>query len=452
MRGILNLIASNNLCLRMPKNILILGNNKPMNFKLYSSFLQSVLKHSLTAFGGPQVHVGLLQRRFVEQRRDITNEELLEYNAFCQLLPGASSTQTIVLVAYKKGGILLAFLTLLVWALPATIIMASVAIAYTYFNFQKALISLQYLQPMSIGFIASATLLLYKKAIKSTITKYIFILTSLLVIIGFKSPWTIPIIIVLAGIATNFSKKRIPKDGDAPKKIQWSGFLVFISLFIVAGILSEQSTRNNWKYQKIFNLFETNYRFGSFVFGGGDVLIPMMYEQYVTRPLAPRVLKNKRDVIKISSDAFLTGSGIVRAVPGPIFSIAPYTGAMALKDKGISWQIAGAIVASLGVFLPSFFIVLFFFPIWQILKRFAIFYRSLEGIHAAVVGIMFGATLYLSKDVSQNIANSNLWVWFLSGLIFLGSTFLIYHKKLGTHWIVLLVILMGFISSYLPNY
>lgn len=418
-----------------------------MAFFRHIPFLHAVLKHSLTAFGGPQVHISLMQKRFVDQRKDITNEELLEYNAFCQLLPGASSTQTVVLVAYKRGGILLAFFTLLVWMFPACFIMALAAIALSHLQVQRGLSIFRFLQPMSIGFIASATILLYKKAINSTITKYIFIVASLLVVLGFKTPWTIPLVIILAGIATNFSKQRIPNNGAAPKQINWSTLLLFLSLFMMAGIVSEEATRNNWKYQKVFNLFETNYRFGSFVFGGGDVLIPMMYEQYVTRPNTNRIIQNKRDVIKISSDAFLTGSGIVRAVPGPIFSIASYNGALALKDKSISMQVLGAITGSIGVFLPSFLIVLFFFPIWQMLKKYAIFYRSLEGINASVVGIMFGATLYLMKDVSLNFANSNSVNWVLSIFTLILSTYLNYQQKLATHWIVVIAIVVGWMSS-----
>ncbi|MFM2439633.1 MAG: hypothetical protein RLZ16_631 [Bacteroidota bacterium] len=413
------------------------------------SFLKAVLRHSFTAFGGPQVHTSLMQHRFVEQRRDITDEELLEYNAFCQLLPGASSTQTIVLVAYKRGGVSLAFITLLVWVLPATCIMLLAAIAYTHFDLNKGLKSLAYLQPMAIGFIASATLLLYKKAIKSNITKIIFIVASIAVVVGFQSPWTIPLVIFLAGIATNFSRKRIPDDGLAPKKIKWTGLFVFLFFFIIAGFLSEQATRNNWENKKVFNLFETNYRFGSFVFGGGDVLIPMMYEQYVTRPNSDRVVQNKRDVIKISSEAFLTGSGIVRAVPGPIFSFASYTGALALKEKGIAWQILGAFVASVGVFLPSFFIVLFFFPIWQILKRYAIIYRSLEGIYASVVGIMFGATLYLLKDITIVLDGASGIQFGIYGAVFLLSTYLIYRQKIATQWIVLGTIALGLIATFI---
>ncbi|MGI9138953.1 MAG: chromate transporter, partial [Sediminibacterium sp.] len=277
--------------------------------------MRAVLSYSITAFGGPQVAVALMQNRFVQKRKDITNEELLEYNAFCQLLPGASSTQTITLIAYKRGGTLLAFLALLVWILPATLLMMSLAIITTQFELTQGLKSLVLLQPMAIGFLASAGLLLYKKVVKSTITFFIFLSVTVVTYFGFKTPWTIPVIIVLACIVTNFSSKRIPNDGPAPKKVQWTGLWIFIFLFISAGILSEQSTRQNWEYRKAFNLFENNYRFGSFVFGGGDVLIPMMYEQYVTRPQSKVVKKNKRDVIKLTSYEFLTGSGFVRAIP-----------------------------------------------------------------------------------------------------------------------------------------
>jgi chromate transporter len=406
-------------------------------------FLRAVFNYSITAFGGPQVAVALMQNRFVQKRKDVTSEELLEYNAFCQLLPGASSTQTITLIAYKRGGASLAFLALLVWILPATILMTSLAIITTHFELTNGLKSLVLLQPMAIGFLASAGLLLYKKAIKSKITFLIFLATAILTYVGFKTPWTIPIIIVLAGIVTNFSGKRIPNDGPPPKKVKWSGLFIFLSLFICAGFLSEQATRQNWEYRKAFNLFENNYRFGSFVFGGGDVLIPMMYEQYVTRPKSNVVKKNKRDVIKLTSTEFLTGSGFVRAIPGPIFSIASYTGAVALKEMGIPGQVLGAVIASIGVFLPSFFIVLFLFPLWQKLKKYAVFYRSLEGIYASIVGIMIGSTFYLLKDVVMQLQVGDAIHWITFPLVFLASTYLLYYQKLAPQWIALSCVCMG---------
>jgi chromate transporter len=410
-------------------------------------FLKAVFQHSLTAFGGPQVHVGLLQHRFVTHRKDISSEELMEYNAFCQLLPGASSTQTVVLIAFKRGGFSLAWITLLIWILPASSFMASLAIAYTHFDLQPLLKSLHLLQPMVIGFIASATYLLYQKAIRNTITLFVFIAAGLLTIIGFKTPWTIPVVIILAGIVTNFSNKRIPDQGAAPKKIKWIHLHLFLFFFMAAGFLSEQSTRQNWEQRKVFNLFENNYRFGSFVFGGGDVLIPMMYEQYVTRPNTERVKESKRDVLKLDRAAFLTGSGIVRAIPGPIFSIASFTGALALAEKGIGGQVLGAIVASIGVFLPSFLIVLFFFPIWQKLKQYALFYRSLEGIYAAVVGIMLGATLYLLKDILFDLGHLSTVNIGLYLLVFSATAILLVRYKLSPQWVVMGTILLGAILT-----
>ncbi|MEY4334261.1 MAG: hypothetical protein RLZZ196_3004, partial [Bacteroidota bacterium] len=166
--------------------------------------------HSITAFGGPQVAVALMQYRFVEKRRDLTQEELLEYNAFCQLLPGASSTQTIVLVGFKRGGVVLALLTLLVWMLPAVIIMTSLALLVSYFSWSGGMKFLSLLQPMSIGFIISAAILLFQKSVNNIITRWIFVLSVLITFFGFNTPWTIPLIIILSGLVTNFSDKRIP--------------------------------------------------------------------------------------------------------------------------------------------------------------------------------------------------------------------------------------------------
>jgi chromate transporter len=394
------------------------------------------------------VAVALMQYRFVEKRRDLTAEELIEYNAFCQLLPGASSTQTIVLVGFKRGGVLLAILTLLVWMLPAVSIMTCLALLVSHFSWSGGIKSLSLLQPMSVGFILSAAILLFQKSVNNLITKWIFVLSAIITFVGFKTPWTIPIIIILSGVVTNFSNKRIPDNGTAPKSIQWRAIVIFVLMFILAGFFSERATKQNWESRKLFNLFENNYRFGSMVFGGGDVLIPIMYEQYVTRPESKRIQDNKRDVVKIDRASFLTGSGLVRAVPGPIFSISSYMGATALKDKSISLQVMGAIVSSVGIFLPSFLIVLFFFPIWQHLKKFAVFYRSLEGVYAAIVGIMIGASLYLIKDISVAMKTANIFSNLMFVLVLLSSTYLLFKQKLGPQWIALSCIVMGLLMSH----
>ena len=91
------------------------------------SFLKAVLLHSVTAFGGPQGHIAMMMKTFVKQTPYVTEQELMEYNAFCQLLPGASSTQTLTLIGYKRGGVPLAVLTLIIWILPACFFMGALS-------------------------------------------------------------------------------------------------------------------------------------------------------------------------------------------------------------------------------------------------------------------------------------------------------------------------------------
>ncbi|MEA3426108.1 MAG: chromate efflux transporter [Bacteroidota bacterium] len=392
-------------------------------------FLRAVFWHSITAVGGPQGHMGMMLKTFVQQRKDVTEAELVEYNGFCQLLPGASSTQTLTLIGYKRGGLPLAILTLLIWILPACALMGGISFLLDYFEDMGLKVGVfKFVRPMAIGFIAYSTFRIFGVAVTNTITKVIMIVATLATFIAFKTPWIFPALIVAAGIATNFSDRRIPQTEIPHKKIGWGNILIFFALFGLAGYFSETASRQNWEYRKPINLFENTYRFGSLVFGGGDVLIPLMYEQYVIRPETKRIQTTKRDVLKMSREDFLTGSGMVRAIPGPVFSIGAFTGGMVLRDQGTLMQLLGCVIGAIGIFLPSALLVLFFFPVWHNLKKYAVIYRSLEGINAAVVGIMAGATCYLIKDtfLSSLIQAEAIGIWDLMIVII---TFLLLNSN-----------------------
>ncbi|MEY3433521.1 MAG: hypothetical protein RL131_1457, partial [Bacteroidota bacterium] len=119
--------------------------------------MRAVLWHSLTAFGGPQGHLGMMLKTFVEKRRDLSEKELVTINAFCQLLPGATSTQTLTLIGYKRGGIPLAGLTLLIWMLPAVTIMT--ALSFLVARSQPSALSVfTFIKPMALGFLAFAAI------------------------------------------------------------------------------------------------------------------------------------------------------------------------------------------------------------------------------------------------------------------------------------------------------
>lgn len=410
-------------------------------------FLKAVLLHSVTAFGGPQGHFGMMMKTFVQQRRDITEAELMEYNAFCQLLPGASSTQVLTLVGYKRGGIILGILTLLIWIFPACFLMGAFTFLLKYMEQENIHYGIfKFIQPMAVGFLAYAASISVRFAINNTITRVILFVSIVATYLLFKTPWIFPALIVLGGFVTNLSDKRIPEAPGAPRKIKWGNIWLFGTMFFLAGFFSEVARKYDWESRNQFNLFENTYRFGSLVFGGGQVLIPMMYEQYVARPESKVVqMRNEgksQNVISIPREEFYTGAGVVRAIPGPVFSIASFTGGMALRDKGTAWQIIGCVIASVAIFLPSALLVIFFFPIWNNLKKYVIVYRALEGINAVVVGIMIASTLYMMKDITLTEFGSTT---ILNICVIAGTWILLSIKKLPSPFIVVLCLLLGWL-------
>jgi chromate transporter len=407
-------------------------------------FLKAVFIHSITAFGGPQGHLGMMMKTFVDRRRDVTKEELMEYVSFCQMLPGASSTQTLTLIGYKRGGVPLAVLTLIIWILPACFLMGALSFLVAEIGSAKLETSVfQFIQPMAIGFLAYAAIKAFKISINNLITQIIMLVAMITTYLLFKTPWIFPILIIIGGVATNFSSKRIPeKEVIRPKHIRWTNIWLFVLIFIIAGTLSEGARKGNWRNRKAFNLFENFYRFGSFVFGGGDVLIPMMLDQYVARPASQQSKEKKESMIKIEKNELLTGAGLVRAIPGPVFSIASFAGGIALKDEGKGKQFLGCLIGSIAIFLPSALLILFFYPVWHNIKKYVVVYRALEGINAVVVGLMWAATLYLLKDVSIIKFNT---ISLLNIIVIIGSFATLHIKRLPAPLIVLFCLLLGWI-------
>lgn len=406
-------------------------------------FLRRVLIHSVTAFGGPQAHLGLMMKNFVDQRHYVTKEELIEYNAFCQLLPGASSTQTLTLIGYKRGGVPLAVLTLIIWILPASIMMGALSFLLGYIDQRQLGTDIfKFIPPMAAGFLAYAAAMALPLAVKNTITWIIMIVVTVTTYLLFGQPWVIPTLIIAAGIATNFSRKRIPQVEQKPRKIKWWNFWLFGIVFIVAAVLSERARINEWPNRKPINLFENTYRMGSLVFGGGQVLMPMMYEQWSVRPEAKNVKKRNPNAIQIDETDMYTGMGLVRAMPGPVFAISSFTGGMALKDMGPEMQVLGCLIGMIAIFLPSALLVLFFYPIWHNLKKYAAVYRSLEGINAAVAGIIIASTIYIMKDISFGEMKT---ISFVNIGAFIGTFILLQFTKLPPPVIVIGCLLLGFI-------
>jgi chromate transporter len=400
-------------------------------------FLKTVFIYSFTAFGGPQGHLGMMVKAFVQKRKDLTEEELLEYNSFCAMLPGPTSTQTVTLIALKRGGIPLALITLCLWVFPAALIMGALSFVIIYFDTgaeqAHRLIPpnlFTYIQPMSVGFVFFAAAKMMRSSIKYIATTSIM-LGSLLATLFIHSPWVFPGVLLISGTISNFSNNRIPTPQDKPKKINWNNLWLFVLLFIVAVILSLVSKENGWPHAELYHLFENFYRFGAIVFGGGQALMAYMLYQFVSRPQS-HVLE---------AGQLLTGFGLVQAVPGPVFSVCSFVGGMAMRQYGPMWQAIGCMVATVAVFLPSTLLLFFLFPIYENLKHHVIIFRALEGINAGIVGIIIASGIILFQTIAFD--NKSLAFEWTNLVVVIITFCLLYFTKIPAPLIVLAWLLMG---------
>ena len=290
----------------------------------YYIFLKDVLLLALSAFGGPQAHMAMMFDLMVRKRAYLSEEDLIELNALCQVLPGPTSTQTITAIGFRIGGPNLAYLTLLVWILPAVAIMTVAAILINQLQDQQVSLDFtRYLQPIAVGFVAYAAFLITRKVVRSK-TAWVLMILSSLISFFLSSPYTFPIMILAGGAITAFKYKRHPVEPKQKISVQWANFFLWAGVFLLAAALGG-ITRS-----LPIRLFENFYRSGSLIFGGGQVLIPFLYAEFVELKAL------------VSSQEFLTGYAIGQSVPGPVFSFCAYIGALANREAGLTGQIIGS--------------------------------------------------------------------------------------------------------------
>ncbi|HCM74899.1 MAG TPA: chromate transporter [Cytophagales bacterium] len=357
----------------------------------YTQFLKDVFQLSISCFGGPQAHLAYYQRILVEKGKYLSENDLLELYALCQIVPGPTSTQTLTSVGYRLGGPTLAYLTLLIWMLPSVAVMTLAGILIG--SFQEKELSLaftRFIQPMAVGFVGYAA---YTISLKTVNTKIGFVLMVASAVISYfvKTPLIFPIILVLAGTITAFNYKLHPKEEKKKFNVPWANFFLWAGVFIAAAALGGITKALPIK------LFENFYRNGSLIFGGGQVLVPMLYTEFVqyAKPLH----------FPTSPTEFLSGYALAQAVPGPVFSFSAYLGALSMREWGVGGEILGAVVSALGIFLPGTFLIFFVIRIWDSLKKFRPIRASLEGINAANAGLVAAAAVLLFQPLDNTITN-----------------------------------------------
>lgn len=391
-------------------------------------FIRDAFIFTFTSFGGPQGHIAILLREFVEKRNYISEEELMELMALSQLLPGPSSTQTLVGIAWKVGGLRLAIITFLMWILPSATIMCVAAISYNMFvDHAQFKDILRFVQPIAVGIVAYATYTFANKFLKSKVSVMLAI-GSLIVTLLLQNPYAFPILILLGGIISSAmetheqeSELRVKLFANVnPNKVAY--FIGILLFFAVLGAIIKQTS----PFSLPIRLFENFYRNGILIFGGGQVLVPLMYTEFVQ-------VKHY-----LGSSEFLSGYALQQVLPGPTFSFTSFLGGVTMGNKGwgVGGQIVGSIVAVIGINLPGLILILFIVPFWEDLKKITRIKNSLSGINAAAVGFMATAFILLARPFGTD--------WMAYGLM-AGTALLLYFTKIKTPVVIIIGIVLGLI-------
>lgn len=390
-------------------------------------FIKDVFLFTLTAFGGAQAHISLLLKFFVKNNHYISEEELLELNALAQVLPGPASTQTLVGIAYKVGGIRLSILTFLIWIIPSAAIMTFAAISFAALDQkEKFIVILKYIQPIALGIVAFGAYNLSRKVLVSQVAVFLAV-GAVIATLVLRNAYVFPLAILIGGmISSALESPREESDirvrlfsNVNPKKL-----IYFIGLLLLLALLGAIINRTS-PFSLPIRLFENFYRNGILIFGGGQVLVPLMFTEFVQ-------MKHY-----LTAPEFLSGFALQQALPGPTFSFTSYLGTLSMKNfgYGIYGQLVGGIVGVIGINLPGLILVLFIVPFWEDLKKISRIKHSLSGINAVSVGFIIAAFILLMKPVGLDLLSVTI----------IAVTFLVLNfTKISPPFIVLAGILLGY--------
>jgi chromate transporter len=391
-------------------------------------FLRDVIFFTFTAFGGAQAHISLLLKYFVKNNKYISEEELLELYALAQILPGPASTQTLVGIAYKVGKLKLSIVAFLIWILPSAFLMTLAAVSYAQLD-QKQKFSdiLRYIQPVALGIVAFGAFNLSRKVLISQVSVFLGV-SAVVATLVLKNAYVFPMAILIGGMVSSAIgtpreetelRTRLFSNINPRKLIYFIGVLLFLAL--MGAIINTTSP-----FSLPIRLFENFYRNGIFIFGGGQVLVPLMFTEFVQ-------MKQY-----LTASDFLSGFALQQALPGPTFSFTSYLGTLSMKNfgYGVYGQVLGGLIGVMGINLPGLILVLFIVPFWDDLKKITRIKHSLSGINAVSAGFIIAAFILLVKPIGLDVM----------AIIIMCITFLILNfTKISPALIVMFGMLLGYL-------
>lgn len=323
----------------------------------------------LTSFGGPAAHLGYFHNEYVHRRKWLDEKTYADLVALCQFLPGPASSQVGIGIGVLRAGFLGGIVSFVGFTLPSVValmifalLLQGTEVMNTGWIHGLKIVAVAVVAHAILGMASNLTPDIKRKALA---------LFALVVTLLWQTAFTQVGVILVAGILGFFLYRHQTETHEQKVTFPISrrfgiiSLLVFFSLLMLLPILSEV-THFHW-----LALFDSFYRAGSLVFGGGHVVLPLLEREFVPNGL-------------LTEEAFLAGYGATQAVPGPLFTFATYLGTVIN-----GWQ--GGILATIAIFLPAFLLVLGALPFWDSIRRNPKIKGALMGVNAAVVGILISA-------------------------------------------------------------
>jgi chromate transporter len=369
----------------------------------------SFLKLGAFAFGGPAAHIAMMEEEFVRKRGWLTHEEFLDRLAAANLIPGPSSTELAIFIGYGQRGWPGLIVAGCCFIIPAAILVTLFAAAYVRYGSLPRMEGMLYaIKPVVIAVIAQALGKLGRTAIK---TKFLFVLALLAAMFSFMSVNPVAVLAVAAGLAgiagwrqlakvraSAFSAVGLAKGTAAMLSVAAAGLAIPVSL-----------TR----------LFLSFLKIGSVVFGSGYVLLAFLRAEFVVK----LHWLNERQLI----DAVAVG----QFTPGPVFTTATFIGYIVAG-------VPGALVATVGVFLPGFLLVTVSGPLIPGIRRSALASAMLDGVVAGSLALM--------AAVCWELGRAAITDWITLAILVI-SAIALWRFRMNSAWLIIAAGALGCLAK-----
>lgn len=352
-------------------------NNKmfPIRQDSFLSIFLIFLKLGCTSFGGPIAHLGYFRDEFVTRLRWLNDRDYADLVALCQFLPGPASSQVGLGLGFSRAGFGGAFAAWVGFTLPSALLLVGFGLLLVHTQADALGNWLQGLKVVAVAVVAQALWGMGKNLCPDRERVTLAAMAALLMI------W-IPgvagqlVAMGLGGLAGWFlvgegKDRELPSSAlpDVNPRLGYGFLALFAALLLLLPLLV------SFNDNRYLGLFDSFYRAGSLVFGGGHVVLPLLEAELVSDG-------------QVSEDLFLAGYGAAQAVPGPLFTFAGYLGAV----TGLGMQaVLAAGVGLVAIFLPGALLLLGILPLWARARKQSTVQKIMRGVNAAVVGLLLAA-------------------------------------------------------------